>query len=491
MTKRVKQKAAAMAAVLTILCNSTLIGYADGKTVTKTKTYETSDASQKASFEKEITENGITYVLDDVEYTIKEKPVMGEGEIKTKSYSQTGLSSAFYQWTPTMAITDGGKTYTGNLVQNSIKYNSEGRKSREQTVSLDKTYERCTTEPTPPDTYTYNFANPFTGSYESITMPLVSVKPTESTWVNDTTSTITFLNYSSSKYQFGDRTFYHNDDKCPLSEDLDFVREYLQYDKDTFRVVSAEWAGPADEKTNSRKATVQIERKVFDYIAQYAKEHTFYGEESFSSSATYEYNTAEGTGETINEITATARYVEKPKEESKPDSKEDASSEDVSSGEADSVFETSSSSDTSSLSSNDTSIDSVEDSDVESRDYFAPITSSSDPKDNEQEEGNIGIIMALIAGAVVAVASGTLFFITRKSIVFDENLQQLGKVRLKNPLDVTAFVEKTNRNIIIRANKKFIKNNRRDLDIRASGQSLNYSIDDKYLEITNPNNYKV
>ena len=486
----IKRIFAGFAAII-IIGTSSLPCYADGKSIERTQTYESDNANQKADFEKEIYEDGTLYVLDDVQYTVKEKPIMSEGETRTKTFTQKGLTSASYAWEDTRSISDGEKNYTGTLQKNTIVYKSEGIESREQTVSLDKTYEKCTEVPSPPKTYTYAFANPFTGSYEDVTMDLVAVNPSKYTWVNDVNATITFLNYSAKRYQFKDRTFLHNDDECPLNEDLDFVRDYLGYDAENYEVVSVQWDGPANTDADTRVAKVEIKRKIFDYKATYSSKHTFYGKEKYTSTATYEYNTSGETGEVINVITAVATYIEKNDNSSSED--EEPSSEDSSDSVNESIAE--SEDDNSSLadpSSETKGSHSSEDSSSSksSTDYFNPMT-TSEPDDKEKEENsNVAMIAAGLA-AFLAMGGGLFFLTHRKAIVYDENLQQIGKVKLSRSIDVTAFAEKTNRNILIKASKSFITKNRRELEIKASGERLHFTFDDKFIEITNPNNYKV
>lgn len=443
--------------------------------ITKTQTYASKTEDKEAEFPKVITENGVSYELVNISYKSKEEKTESGGEKREKQMSQNNLSSSSYNWPDKINISDNGKTYTGTLNRSSIQYYDNGVESRTQEVTDEKTYEGYNGDPDVPSETTASVRNPFTNNMENVTLYLDHTEKYDSDKTEQQDYTYTFINYNARRYNIAGKIFYHDDNNCPLNTDKDFVYSLLDLDKSVFTITNIQWAEAADASTNTRKASISVERKIPVVKAYYVANHKFVGAHTYSSTAQYTYmvNTDE---KTTYKITATAEYKKKKEETSKSEKGEQSKQETLSS-------ETT----TFSKSSDDT--------DIGNHKQVTDITTiyKSKPLDNDNEQdANESTKLPIVVGCLFAIITSglaILFHLRKRGIVYDSNFLKLGTCKISKAIDLSSYIDSTNKNLSVKCFSSSIAKNVKE--ISAMGENIEYSCDGKFIEVINPNNYKV
>ena len=441
--------------------------------ITKTQTYASETEDKEAEFPKVITEDGVTYELVNISYKSKEEKTESGGEQREKQMSQNNLSSSSYNWPDKINISDNGKTYTGTLNKSSIQYYDNGAESRTQEVTDEKTYEGYNGDPDVPSETTASVRNPFTNNMENVTLYLDHTEKYDSNKTEQQDYTYTFINYNSRRYNIAGKIFYHDDNNCPLNTDKDFVYSLLDLDKSIFTITNIQWAEAADTSTNTRKASISVERKIPIVKAYYFANHEFVGAHTYSSTAQYTYM-VNADEKTAYKITATAEYKKKKEETSKREKDEQNKQETPSS-------------ETTTFNGNSNNTD------IGNSKQVTDITTiyKSNPLDNEQAT-NGSTKLPIVVGALFAIITSglaVLLHLRKRGIVYDSNFLKLGTCKISKTIDLSSYIDSTNKNLSVKCFSSSIAKNVKE--ISAMGENIEYSCDWKFIEVINPNNYKV
>ena len=179
---------------------------------------------------------------------------------------------------------------------------------------------------------------------------------------------------------------------------------------------------------------------------------------------------------TTYKITATAEYKKKKEETSKSEKGEQSKQETLSS-------ETT----TFSKSSDDT--------DIGNHKQVTDITTiyKSKPLDNDNEQdANESTKLPIVVGCLFAIITSglaVLFHLRKRGIVYDSNFLKLGTCKISKAIDLSSYIDSTNKNLSVKCFSSSIAKNVKE--ISAMGENIEYSCDGKFIEVINPNNYKV
>lgn len=471
----IKKCLASITALIIYLSMSINVSANEKEEITKTQTYASKTEDKEAEFPKVITENGVSYELVNISYKSKEEKTESGGEKREKQMSQNNLSSSSYNWPDKINISDNGKTYTGTLNRSSIQYYDNGAESRTQEVTDEKTYEGYNGDPDVPSETTASVRNPFTNNMENVTLYLDHTEKYDSDKTEQQDYTYTFINYNARRYNIAGKIFYHDDNNCPLNTDKDFVYSLLDLDKSVFTITNIQWVEAADASTNTRKASISVERKIPVVKAYYFANHKFVGAHTYSSTAQYTYM-VNADEKTTYKITATAEYKKKKEETSKSEKGEQSKQETLSSGTT-----------TFSKSSDDT--------DIGNHERVTDITTiyKSKPLDNDNEQDtNESTKLPIVVGCLFAIITSglaVLFHLRKRGIVYDSNFLKLGTCKISKAIDLSSYIDSTNKNLSVKCFSSSIAKNVKE--ISAMGENIEYSCDGKFIEVINPNNYKV
>lgn len=225
----------------------------DKKTLTKEKKYKNLLERDESRVKDSITEDGITYDLQDVQWT--EEPNMEKVE------------------------------YTVD-------------------------YGYLTSEPEVEDTYEYTYTSPVTKKENTVKLPFVELQHGEREWVDGFSVNVTFHNIEGGTFTLGKHAFDYDKDKLSLTTD-DYVElvKMLGYDTSNYRLTSATWNGAPYEGKNGkldRKALASGQQYATSYKALY-KDEVENGK-IYTATATYSAEVVDEAVEPVYHIKARGYY---------------------------------------------------------------------------------------------------------------------------------------------------------------------------------------
>lgn len=224
----------------------------DKKTLTKEKKYKNFLEKDESKVKDSITEDGITYDLQDVQWT--EEPNMEK-----------------------------------------VEYTMD--------------YGYLTSEPEVDNTYEYTYTSPVTKKENTVKLPFVELQQGNKEWVDGFSVNVTFHNIEGGTFTLGNHTFDYDKDKLSLTADdyAELVR-MLGYDTANYRLTSAVWSGAPYEKNGKldRKALASGQQYATSYKALY-KDEVENGK-IYTATATYSAEVVDEAAEPVYHIKARGYY---------------------------------------------------------------------------------------------------------------------------------------------------------------------------------------
>lgn len=245
-------------------------------------------------------DNSIEYDGEQYSYSKSEQELLDTindvgNEKRTQEVTTSELPKQEYDFDKTITATYNGKDYTAKFVSSYFTAVDNGSGNNYITTHAQgtTTYPKQTSEPSVPQQKEFPVKNDITGETENRVLNLDRVEATEKTWGDEETLDFEFQNYSADKYDINGEIFYHDDENCPLNNNLDVLYEMLGWNNDDYKMIRAEWNGKENKKNDTRKALIYYQRRTSTYVAYYSGDVTFVGNEenptTYIGHGIYEY----------------------------------------------------------------------------------------------------------------------------------------------------------------------------------------------------------
>lgn len=242
----------------------------DGDTITKELLFSTDqeEIDESDAFEPEIRENGKLYRLQKVDYEqVDKRPVSVTQKVTKEVRSELIPEGDTYE--PEKEITEDGITY----ILKDLREEKEEGDTYTQQVTGYTDYSYPVSRSTVPATKKVTAKNKQTGEQETVTCSLTGVEQVGSDW-EDTYIDITFISYNSKVFRWQGITV-SKDSSQPLAGHEKELLKSVGGNTDNYRVTRTYWTGQPYENREGvlcRDARADVERKVSYYRANYAGE---------------------------------------------------------------------------------------------------------------------------------------------------------------------------------------------------------------------------
>lgn len=290
-------------------------------TVYRYKKYSAEDKNKKCDFEKEVTENGQKYVLNDTSFEVTNTtPITKTEHIKRKKTVSDVINIDEYvvggDKHQTLEVEFEGEKVLCNLTK--VEYQFTGTTDRSQDVYEKRMFTQMESEPSPEQSVTTTIYDAGCNQNITVSVPLTNFSATNEYWTTATEPfTMNFSGYDNDYFTINSVKMKKDENTVVSSEHYPALLTLAGLDTNRYRLASLNWNGSTYNSGNSicRNAIGSLQVKCKDYTAEYSCSAKLPDIEKYSVILTYEKRNAElKTGKNIYEIQATATYklVEAP-----------------------------------------------------------------------------------------------------------------------------------------------------------------------------------
>lgn len=293
-----------MLTLISLLCCNCFSALAEEITITKT--FESNDPNAKYEFEKEFTEDDITYVWQKSSYDVTKK----DEEVTIEKFDKK-------VFVPNLIKAD-KSVLAQTIVEDDIEFVLQ-----DCTFELQKTdmYEDVianiksdwvTSQPAFKEEITTEYTPNYIGANGllTVTLPLAKIeKEVDYAWRNDLLLTLTVKNYDAEYYIFHGKQFYYNEEQPEI--DANTILSYFNLSEENYKINSIEWDGEAytnSDGISCRNVKITGDRYVAKYVATYTDRVVVGTADRYNANVNYVGEKETPTGVVTYTIEAVATY---------------------------------------------------------------------------------------------------------------------------------------------------------------------------------------